>query len=341
MKAIKFIALGLLATMIASCSSDEVVLSKKEVTATLTGNIGSSLKTRAHETQWDTNDRIGVFVYDKDGESWRNYKNVEFKVISATSANEEGIFEKVDDEGILLPSNGDPINFQAYYPFDSNLDVDNPVYTVNSWKNQNVDKTSYNYDLLLSNKDNKPEASMENRTAMLKFHHAFTRIVLNISANSIESQLLTSDLADITVAATGMSAVASCNVLTGDLTTGDPVNETIDFKIENDGTRALAIICPNFNTINNETKVVFSLTLNDKPYTWTWPVPSDQSFLAGNSYEWNITLKGEGLLEAVLKGTIEDWGDGGKFTVEDDLEFDKSGEQSDESEPEPEPEPEP
>ncbi len=309
MKAIKFLSLGLLATMIASCSSEDVAMPNNEVAATLTGNIGSSLKTRAFNDQWEANDAIGVFVNEitpatEDGaedtkEIFEEYFNSKF--VTDTDGIENK-FTAETNEPILFPSNKHDLSFHAYYPYTSDVTIENPVFTPN-WTNQS---RSQNNDLLISDTQ---IGNKDNKTVRLTFKHVFSRIVLNIEANSEETQLLPEDLDGLTVSAAGMNVETSCNVLTGEITKGETaLAEEIGFKVENKGQKASAIICPNF--ISEETPRVVTIKLtNGKTYTWNSGSMATIDFESGYSYTWTLKLKGDGLVDATLIGTIVDWTD--------------------------------
>lgn len=357
MKAFNFLAFGLLATMIASCSSDEVALSKKEVTATITGNISTSLKTRAHGTTWD-NDQIGLFVFSSKytpgaDNIYRDNDNTEY---TTEGGDNHMKFTPVSKEGIKFPSNGSSIYFKSYYPYQGSIKVANPIFTVNSW-NQTTENASRALDLLVTNtstdiedddfniggKEGKmtdPQEDVE-----LKFKHIFSRIVLNIEANSDESQITKAELAGLSVSAANMSAEASYNVLDGGEITKVLNNDTFSFYAAPDGTNAYAIICPEVNPENPNYNpedpksspiihriITFSLKDADGNVTrtYTWDIDKDRKeplvFKPGYSYTWNIKLRGDKLAEGTLIGTILDWEDGG--TLEEDLEFDKPVEET-------------
>lgn len=346
MKAIKFLSLGLLATMIASCSSEDIAINK-EVSAKITGNIGTSLKTRAHDTTWDADDQIGLFVFDSkytpDGtnEIYRSVnKNRPFETVgggnSLTFTPADGL------EAIKFPSDGSSIYFKAYYPYSSDITT-SPIFTVTSW-NQETEKASQALDLLVTNTEAEntdddfniggKEGKMfeegdkvDKSTVELKFKHIFSRIVLNIEANSDESQITTAELAGLSVSAANMSAEASYNVLNGGEITKVANNDTFSFYAAPEGTTAYAIICPEVNPAEHR---IITFSLKDEEgnvtRTYTWDIDKDRTeplvFESGYSYKWKIKLRGDGLAEGTLIGTIIEWDEieGG----EEDLDFDKS-----------------
>lgn len=346
MKTIKFLSLGLLATMIVSCSSDEVALIK-DVTATISGNIGSTLKTRAHDTSWDIDDQIGLFVFESkyipESENNKIYKEINDNRPFKTS--EEGntkAFTENDGKGAIgYPSNGDPIYFKAYYPYQKGISAENPIFEVSNW-DQDTETASRALDLLVTNTSTK-ESELEdddynlggkagdmtdaNKSVELKFRHIFSRLELTIKANSEESQIKTSDLKSLTATASNMSATASYNVLDG----GDILSEANDkeFKmcVQDEGQKVIAIICPNVNPAKKNRVVTFTLT-NDKgeEKTYYWDIDKDREeplvFESGISYKWTIKLRGDKLATGELIGTIEEWGE---VSIDEDVDLKYDG----------------
>lgn len=315
MKAIKFLALGLIATMIVSCSSDEVALTNKEVTATLTGNIGSSLKTRAHDNVWEADDEIGVFIYEITPAAEEGAQptqtlfegNFNTKFVTKENGNTK-VFKEATDKAILYPSNKHELSFHAYYPYTESVTEESPVFIPN-WTDQTK---SQNLDLLVSDTQT---GDKDHQRVELTFNHKFARIILNIDANTTESQIQYSDLVNLKITAANMSADVEYDVINDKYSKKDVNTEDIVFNTNEDGRYSSAIICPGVND-GEETRVITFTLENGKQFVWN--IDKKQMFEEGNSYSWNITLKGQGLVDAVLIGTIVNWGDG---TIEGDTDF--------------------
>lgn len=345
MKAIKFLVLGILAGMMASCSSEDIAINK-EVSAKITGNISTGLKTRAHETTWDEKDQIGLFVFDAEyavgvttNKIYREINdNRPFITVGGGNSLE---FTPNDGKGAVpFPSDGSSIYFKSYYPYTSSITAANPIFTVTSW-DQETPAASRALDLLVTNIATKEaeytkegytkddlyiggkEAHMQNPqpNVDLKFRHIFSRLVLNIKPNSKESQILEDDLIGLTATATGMSTTTTYDVLNGGEISKEPnEEETFNLCADANGQKVIAIICPQYNTDTTNRVIKFKLADDKGGKTYTWSIPSSQEFLPGYSYNWNITLRGDDLLTATLIGTILDWEDGG--TQEDELPYD-------------------
>lgn len=323
MKAIKFLAFGLIATMIASCSSEEIALTNKEVAATLTGNIGSSLKTRAHDNVWDADDEIGVFIYqNKEGEDgntiqeiFDEYDGSKFKRVTTDIANTQE-FEPASKEVIKYPSNNNKLYFHAYWPWTDGISTTSPYFTPN-WADQSDPKK---LDLLVSNTE---YGDKEKPGVELIFRHVFSRILLTIKANSAVSQIQEEELATMEISAENMNVETKYDVVNDTIDNGETALATpIVFKSENDGKNASAIICPDFNTDSEERIVTFKLGKK----TFKWVIDKGFKFEAGNSYNWEITLTGKPLVKATLIGTITNWtnNDEGGFNL--DIENDEEDE---------------
>lgn len=316
MKAIKFLALGLLATMIVSCSSDEVALSKKEVAATLTGNIGPSLKTRAFNDQWEANDRIGVFINEiipaEDGAEptqtlFEGNFNTEF--VTENDGKENKFTPAASGAKILYPSNKHELSFHAYYPYTESVTEESPVFIPN-WTDQTK---SQNLDLLVSDTQT---GDKDHQRVELTFKHKFARVILEIKINP-ESQIVESDLENLKITAANMSADVEYDVVKDEWLKKDVNTAEFDFNTQEDGKLSSAIICPGVNDSETIRKVTFELA-DGRHYAWE--IDPNQKFEEGNSYSWSITLTGKPLVDAVLIGTIVNWSDG-KIEGDSELDF--------------------
>lgn len=315
MKAIKFLSLSLLATMIASCSSEEVALTNKEATATLTGNIGSSLMTRAYDNMWEADDKIGVFIYenkkDEEGnaiqEIFEGYDGSQFIRKTDEVANTQE-FVPASSAVIKYPSNNNKLSFHAYWPWTDGISTTSPYFTPD-WADQSDPKK---LDLLVSDTQT---GDKDHQSVTLTFKHKFARIILNIDANTKESQIQYKDLENLKIIAAKMSADVEYDVV-NDICKKEVNTEEIVFNTNKDGLYSSAIICPGVNDGDTARVVTFTLKNGKK---FIWKIDPTQKFEEGNSYSWKITLKGQELVGATLIGTIINWGDG---AIVGDKEFD-------------------
>lgn len=306
MRTIKFLALGLLATMIASCSNDEIALTK-DVAATISGNIGTGLKTRAHDSQWDENDVIGMFIYDAvTGDIFDENDNSPF---ITTEEGKDKEFKAVSGKSIIFPSNQHALKFHAYWPHTESIGTASPNFTPN-WTDQTNPKA---LDLLVSDF---PVHESKDKSVILTFKHKFARIILEIKINP-ESQIVESDLENLKITAANMSADVEYDVVKDEWFKKDVNTAEFDFNTQEDGKLSSAIICPGVNDGETIRKVTFELA-DGRHYAWE--IDPNQKFEEGNSYSWSITLTGKPLVDAVLIGTIVNWSDG-KIEGDSELDF--------------------
>lgn len=340
MKATKLFLAAIAAIAFASCQNESVEFANT-VTADIQCNISKGIATRAFNNLWETNDEIGLYVmkgadpytfYNTTTKDNETVTNAEFKAEGTGTTFETANF--TGNYKIPFPADATAIlAFKAYYPYSESVST-NGVYTVNDWNQQNEEKTPI--DLLVSSSVEKSAADANGSAKVsvpLVFKHKFSKIILNISVNEAESQILPADIEKMTVTGNGMNFVTTYNILTDVTSVGTVDQGAITFKTTADGTRSEAIVCPTAIP-NTASEITFTLKKKDneevaKKYTWTIPSVTNKApnsdvttFLAGTSYIWNIRLYGSGLVEAELTGTIEDWGTEEQWTGEEDYYID-------------------
>lgn len=297
MKATKLFLAALATLALGACQNEKVEFAKS-VTAQISANIGDkALSTRAHDNEWDSADKIGVFVY-KGGTTtiYKELQNSPFTYTTATKSIDTYTYNVFEGAKVEFPSDGSNLDFIAYYPYQTL--TNNTTFTISDWSDQSK---SAEFDFMTADKVSGNEDEENGRNIIpFVFKHKCSRIILNLYANYEESQLQTSDLANVSAQGYGMNVSATCNVLTGAVTPGAANTTPITFKKSADNV-AEAIICPNYN--NGERRVVFTF----KGKTCYWNIPTNQTFEPGIKYIWNLKLKSEGLVEAILVARIEDW----------------------------------
>lgn len=329
MKTTKLFLAAIAALAFASCQNETVEL-PKEVFAKIHANLDNkALATRAYQQTWESNDVIGLFVnggtykYKYNG-SEITINNQQFK--NTAGKNPTAVFEGITDatKYVLFPSSGEEITFHAYYPYNSNLDANN--YEITNWDVQSnlSDDEANAVDILIS--DN-VKGSQTSRNVNLEFSHAFSKLRLTIITNSETSQLLPEHLENMTVAAQGMSPNINLNVLNGNITNPEDAanpladnGETINFKKNGTNLQYEAVICPGFNASGRQIVFTYKDSKNVVK-SCTWTLTNSDIFSAGNCYDYTVRLTGDGLAQAVLTGTIKEWGTVSKGTVNADGKF--------------------
>ena len=298
-------------SLLASCSdaTELSTLSSTSASAEISGSIGQS--TRAYNNTWETNDKIGIYVFDAGTSTvYKTFSNYAYETTSML-----GTFSPVSgNTAITLPSNGAKLDFQAYYPYKA--DLTSETFSVSTWADQSNPQS---LDLMLAPKVT--DRSMTDKAVHFTFAHQFSKIILNVKANSEESLLQASDLEGMTVSAEGMNVVTNVNVLTGALSNGSAVSTPITFKSVSGGgvadIQATAIVAPGYNHNTQYRQVTFTLN-GGKTFRWT--IPSGTEFKGGNSYTWTLKLKGEGLVEADVTAEITNWTDNDEGEISLDME---------------------
>lgn len=257
-------------------------------------------------------ERFGIYAM-KSGSIYKTFANCQYK-IDWTSSN-TGNLTPTTESVIVYPSDGSQIDFYAYYPYTDDIGgtSTDPLFSVKNW---NVQSTPDAIDLLVAEKASGFMAKPAENTqpVNLNFYHKFSKIILNITADSQHSLLQTSDLQGMVVKASNMNVKASCNVFTGAINLGETVDEEITFSTKTNGEvgqTSEAIICPGYNPKDsNSTPLerLITITLPQKNnIVYQWAIPSNIVFASGNSYIWNLQLVGDELIKAELIGIFHDW----------------------------------
>lgn len=122
---VKILILALSIVTLAGCGNDESPLGDT------TGNSGPTalhvngnicMTSRANDTRWEANDRIGIYMLAG--------KTVEQNNRLYTTTDGSGKFTATEAEAIYLPTDGSRRNFVAYYPYTENLGDNGRTYTI-------------------------------------------------------------------------------------------------------------------------------------------------------------------------------------------------------------------
>lgn len=289
-----------LATMLlaSSCTNeDDNSTWRSNDSVVFTSQISKEQSSRATiDNTWNENDEIGIFMKASGSElSTATAKNQ--KYLAATN----GALTAVG-EPIYFPSQGTS-DFIAYYPYQANLNGTN--VTVNISDQTNLSKI----DLLYSNNStNVASGSAVN----LVFTHKLTQLVLNVTAGE-------------GITGTEGLSVTLANVLTEatfDLAANKLLNDgkksTITFNTTADGKKAQAIVIP----MEEGKDRVLTFTLNGKSFAYTLPENTKFEESTKQSYNVNLSKKGDKLAVTFQPASITNWTDkpGGDINVNFDDE---------------------
>lgn len=220
----------------------------------------------------------------------KTFDNCKYKIKSYETGELEAV-----DKAIVFPSNDAETEFWGYYPYMSTA----PIYTVFNWNNPTNQEI---LDLLVTKE--KVKGKMTSPRVELQFYHAFSKIVLNISADSENSLLQDGELAGLEVKADMMNARVRYDMLNDKYTEITPLSTPITFNTQSNGRKSEAIICPDYNT---DIDRVLTFTLNGKTCTWT--IKAGTKFDKGICYIYDLRLKGDDLVEAIMTGKFNNWTD--------------------------------
>lgn len=256
---------------------------------------GIHVQTRAHDTEWDKNDQIGIYMFAAGSTTaLEGMENIPYKTEHGTAAFAPS------GTAIYFPIDGSIVDFRAWYPYEDvaekwTADLINQssqaaldLMTADAKSNTGPGGTTYN--------KNQPKVS-------LNFNHRLTKLVLNItSGNGVG----TDELAGLKVEVTKQWKTA----------TYDPDIDGIGFEeasaditllTKADGTFAEAILFPDDLTHKALTvgrQLVFTLATGEVFY---WNIPDTKSFNAGEKNIYTISINRSGL---EVTSEITDWAAG-------------------------------
>lgn len=283
------------AALLCSCSDQETFIEPREdaVEASFQTMI-SELTTRATDTRWEEDDRIGIFAFPHgeplseatihDGKANVPYSNS----VAGSSAD----FTPVS-EPILFPGDGSFLDFVAYYPYTENV-TDEYMLPIDV----SVQSPLSAIDVLYAATTNHNKAFPAVR---LVFKHQLSQIALTLTAEegiSLENAELTLKGATTSGTLDLANGTLALGELLGDITPVTLVDGT------GDQLSATAILLPG----QAMEDLTLQITLGEGVvYTWTPPAhiltPNTKNRYALHLKSGEVALIGTGT-------SIEDWGDG-------------------------------
>lgn len=298
------------ALLLAACSNDNdpaAINDGRRVPLQVRGYIADTPLgiTRAHDTAWDTGDRIGLYALNittpiEDG------SNVCYFLAGTTESTNGSKYEAfTSTTTINLPEDGSPIDVYGYYPYSSDP-IDPEAVAVNL-STQNPQK---NIDLMTTGKVSKTnggttDININNPSCELLFHHRLTKLVFNLKFKDFGSVGTTS----LTIGS--QKTTATYNIYTDELTCVGESNQTITAAVgqtKNDYDKTFeAIVLPNGatdpdpitvsgNPTDKDCKV--TIVVDGRSYSFTIIRTGTESnikvltgsFFAGYKYEYNVTV---------------------------------------------------
>ena len=224
MKSLLGIMLSL--SILQSCQNDETNGIQNEVNRngiTFSSIIDDAQNSRAHDTSWEANDVIGLFMLTSSD------KNVTERNIPYITSKGDGYFVS-QNTPIYYPEDNSTVDFIAYYPYNE----------------ETSEYTSYTIDLSNQTRQNAIDLMTavnltgRNQTSPqgnLQFKHLLSKLVLNLKSTSGNS------LKGLKASISGLKVKGTANLAEGTIT---PSGETTTFSlyINEEATQAEAILLP-------------------------------------------------------------------------------------------------
>ena len=285
-------ALAILAGAMTSCSSDDATPATYNNQVAVQFNGGINITTRAVDTKWTANDKIGIFM-TKAGET-----------LAAANISEgvDNVAYQTDGSNAFSPVSGGKT---IYFPIDGNVDFYSyyPQTTVNDYKvalnvadQTNQEAIDFMYATQKGCNKTVPQVT-------LSFNHQLANLILDVQPGD---GLQHEDLANLTIKVKNQNTTATYNLADGTLSDeGTPADITMHTTTA--GKKYEAILLP-----TTETSRILEFDLNnghDAPFVWAMPTKLE----AGSKYHYTTVKISRTGVKA--SGTIEAW-----TVVKDDSE---------------------
>ena len=277
-------ALALLAGAMTSCSSDDATPATYNNQVAVQFNGGINITTRAVDTKWTANDKIGIFM-TKAGET-----------LAAANISEgvDNVVYQTDGSNAFSPVSGGKT---IYFPIDGNVDFYSyyPQTTVSDYKvalnvadQSNQEAIDFMYATQKGCNKTVPQVT-------LSFNHQLANLILDVQPGD---GLQHEDLANLTIKVKNQNTTATYNLADGTLSDeGTPADITMHTTTA--GKKYEAILLP-----TTETSRILEFDLNnghDAPFVWTMPTKLE----AGSKYHYTTVKISRTGVQA--SGTIEAW----------------------------------
>lgn len=257
-------------------------LPKDGIAVNMTASVGTSSNLKVLNDQWQTADRLGVFMkkagvaITAEDAVFENANNLLARVISG---NIEWL---APPPHLCYPADGTKVDFVAYYPYINPVNAD---YTIDvDVANQTAELAA---DILYSNNAVNKEASED--VVPLVFKYSFAKIVTTVEAKEVNS---------LTVSLEGAFTKAKLQLSNGEFT-GHQNKVPIAFK-KTAGTGNTvsfeALILPAILSGSDEMVLVFNTGENE----WRYKL-NRAAYAAATQYEYHFKLIGQ--LDLVLLGS--------------------------------------
>lgn len=296
MKKFKILYIAAAALLFAACANEEDGIGNNgPVAATVQADIVKNITRATTDDTWSKNDAIGVYVTSP---GYTIGDNVKYTTTG------DGNF--TSDNPIYFADARETVNFNAYYPYQENMDGNG---IVNNWNMAEVKEGEpCPADFLFARDATATKSSPQVQfTGDNKFKHCMSMIRLTFKAGdgiNASNALLWNKLK-----LKGIYKTGSINTLTGEVTVsgnrGIYESDVNDKSLKN-GVTCEFIVFPQSldnNKMDIELEVADNGTINT--YTASLPSSTNNEFKGGNQYTYTIRICNTGVI--IENAGIESW----------------------------------
>lgn len=296
MKKFRFLYIAAAALLFAACANEEDGIGNNgPVAATVKADIVKNITRATTDDTWSKNDAIGVYVTSP---GYTIGDNVKYTTTG------DGNF--TSDNPIYFADARETVNFNAYYPYQENMDGNG---IVNNWNMAEVKEGEpCPADFLFARDATATKSSPQVQfTGDNKFKHCMSMIRLTFKAGdgiNASNAFLWNKLK-----LKGIYKTGSINTLTGEVTvSGDRgiYESDVNDKSLKNGVTCEFIVFPQ-SLDNNKMDIEFEVADNGTINTYTTSLPSstNNEFKGGNQYTYTIRICNTGVV--IEKANIESW----------------------------------
>lgn len=296
MKKFRFLYIAAAALLFAACANEEDGIGNNDpVAATVKADIVKNITRATTGDTWSKNDAIGVYVTSP---GYTIGDNVKYTTTG------DGNF--TSDNPIYFADARETVNFNAYYPYQENMDGNG---IVNNWNMAEVKEGEpCPADFLFARDATATKSSPQVKfTGDNQFKHCMSMIRLTFKAgdgiNANNANLKNK------LKLKGIYKTGSINTLTGEVTvSGDRgiYESDVNDKSLKNGVTCEFIVFPQ-SLDNNKMDIEFEVADNGTINTYTTSLPSstNNEFKGGNQYTYTIRICNTGVV--IEKANIESW----------------------------------
>ena len=296
MKKFKILYIAAAALLFAACANEgDGIGNNGPVAATVKADIVKNITRATTGDTWSKNDAIGVYVTST---GYTIGDNVKYTTTG------DGNF--TSDNPIYFADARETVNFNAYYPYQENMDGNG---IVNNWNMAEVKEGEpCPADFLFARDATATKSSPQVQfTGDNKFKHCMSMIRLTFKAGdgiNASNAFLWNKLK-----LKGIYKTGSINTLTGEVTvSGDRgiYESDVNDKSLKNGVTCEFIVFPQ-SLDNNKMDIEFEVADNGTINTYTTSLPSstNNEFKGGNQYTYTIRICNTGVV--IEKANIESW----------------------------------